>query len=350
MSLRKTKIATPEEVQRLAFEASLRGMRGERDEARRRVTVMQGELQALQKRFDQLASVRAPFVSAPFVRDVRGGAQDQGVSLVTWSDWHVAEKVDKRLVDGRNAYSPEIAEKRAAACVASTIRIHRHLAKSYAVPEMVLYLGGDFITGYLHPELEQTNAMGPVEEAHFAQRLLASALDELAGEKTIKRLRVVCMRGNHGRTTKKMQFKNDYETSLESFIYWTLADRFKASSKIVVEVPRADVHEFEIVKDWLLRVFHGHQVKYNDGIGGLTIPLNKWESKMDRTLQADFNLMCHYHTYMLPNPRTILNGSLKGWDEYARSHGFPFQEPLQAFALLDVKRRMVAQHLPIFCA
>jgi len=350
MSLRRTKIATPEEVQRLAFEASLRGMRGERDEARRRVTVMQGELQGLQKRFDQLAAVRAPFVSAPFVREVRGGAQDQGVSLAMWSDWHVAERVDKRLIGGRNAYTPEIAEKRAAACVASTIRIHRHLAKSYAVAEMVLFLGGDFITGYLHPELEQTNAMGPVEEAHFAQRLLASAVDELAGEKTIKRLRVVCMRGNHGRTTKKMQFKNDYETSLESFIYWTLADRFGSSGKVVIEVPRADVHEIEVVKDWRLRMFHGHQVKYNDGIGGLTIPLNKWESKLDRTSQADFNLMGHYHTYSLPNPRTILNGSLKGWDEYAMSHGFPYQEPLQAFALLDVRRRMVAQHLPIFCA
>ena len=62
MSLKKAKIATVEEVQRLSFEAALRGMRGERDEAKRRVTVMQGELEGLQKRFDQLAAVRAPFV------------------------------------------------------------------------------------------------------------------------------------------------------------------------------------------------------------------------------------------------------------------------------------------------
>ena len=110
MSLRAQKIATAEEVQRLAFDASLRGMRGERDEARRRVTVMQGELQGLQKRFDQLAAVRAPFTAEPFVREVKSSANDQGVSLAMWSDWHVAEKVDKRLIGGRNAYTPEIAE------------------------------------------------------------------------------------------------------------------------------------------------------------------------------------------------------------------------------------------------
>jgi hypothetical protein len=59
--------------------------------------------------------------------------------------------------------------------------------------------------------------------------------------------------------------------------------------------------------------------------------------------------MGHYHNYGEPNARTTLNGSLKGYDEYAASAGFPYQEPLQAFLLLDATRRMMAQRMPIFC-
>ena len=346
--MRKVNLLSPGEIERLNHEHALRGIRGERDEARKRSLHFQRELQELQKQFDQLAAVRAPVTIQPWTPPATS-RDDHGVSLVMWSDWHVAEKVNSRIVNGRNSYSPEIAKRRAQSCVEGTLRIQRHLAKSYHCPEMVLFLGGDFITGYLHPELEQTNAMGPVEEARYAQTLLATALTQLAGERSIKRLRIVCMRGNHGRTTKKMQFKNDYSSSLESFIYWTLQDMFSCKN-ITVEVPDSDIHDIEVIKNWRLRMYHGHQVKYNDGIGGLTIPLNKWQAKQDRTVQADFNLMGHYHTYSLPNPRTILNGSLKGWDEYAMSHGFPYQEPLQAFALLDAKRGIVAQHLPIFCA
>ena len=44
-----------------------------------------------------------------------------------------------------------------------------------------------------------------------------------------------------------------------------------------------------------LRLYHGHQIKYSDGVGGLTIPLNKWQAKQDQIVRADFNLMGHYH-------------------------------------------------------
>lgn len=349
MSIKRLKKINQSELAAIEHESILRAMRGERDDARRRALMFEGRLEELQRDFDRLAAVKQPPVVRPFspVPRTDGSA---GVSLVMWSDWHVAEVVNPKIVGGRNAYSPEIAERRVAACVESTLRIQRHLAKSYHMGDMVLFLGGDFITGYLHAELEQTNAMGPVEEARYAQTLLVGALHKLAAEKSIKRLRIICMRGNHGRLTKKMQFKNDYHTSLESFIYWTLADLFAGNRRVIVEVPQSDVHHVEVIPDWQLRCYHGHQVKYNDGIGGLTIPLNKWQAKLDRTFQADFNLMGHYHAYSLPNSRTILNGSLKGWDEYAQSHGFPFQEPLQSFALLDVQRRMVAQHLPVFCS
>lgn len=348
--MKKHAIPSESEAAEMAQEMAMRGMRGQRDDARRAADVARKALEHLQGKFDQLAAIKKPMPVQPFKAAKSSADRSAGVSLCMWSDWHVAEVVSPRMVSRRNAYNPAIARKRAARCVESTVKIHRHLARSYAVDSMVLFLGGDFITGYLHPELEQTNAMGPVEEAYLAKELLTAALDRLLEEKSIRHLRIVCIRGNHGRTTKKIQFKNDYATSLESFLYWTLRDHYPGGTRVTFEVPESDVHEITVVDGWKLRLFHGHQIRYNDGIGGLTIPLQKWLAKQDRTNQVDFNLMGHYHTYSIPTPRTILNGSLKGWDEYAASHGFPFQEPLQAFALLDVKRRMVAQHLPIFCS
>ena len=84
----------------------------------------------------------------------------------TRSDWHVGEVVDKRKVRGLNSYSPEIARKRA-----SSAGVHD---EAWRYPfelqrdSMVLFLGGDFISGYLHEELAQTNAMAPVEETRYA--------------------------------------------------------------------------------------------------------------------------------------------------------------------------------------
>lgn len=338
---------TPEERQVAELERRIAGSNAENKDLRKSLTRAREETESLREKFDDLLALRRPVNPGPLVRPC--AAKYHGVALAEWSDWHVAEKIEARKVNGLNRFSPEIATKRAHHCAYSTRALYRHVRKSYGVDSMVLVLGGDFITGYLHEELVATNYMGPVEEGIFAQKLLAECLSVVADEKSLKKLRVICHRGNHGRTTKKMQFKNDFSTSYETWIYANLADKFADSKRIVFEIPESDVHYTEVFPGWNLRTFHGHQVKYSDGIGGLTIPLNKWEAKQDATTPAQFNLMGHYHFYSEPNGKTTLNGSLKGYDEYAASHGFPFQPPLQSFNLLDVGRRMIAQRMPIFC-
>lgn len=299
------------------------------------------------KNFEFLAAIQEPVERSPIVSS--SSESGRGVALANWSDWHVGEVVDKSKTGGRNAYSPEIARARSIKCTESTRKLWGYIKKSYDVDSMVLFLGGDFISGYLHPELAQTNAMPPVEETRYAKMLLIDAISHLLSDKSIKKMRIICARGNHGRTTYKVQFKNDYETSYESWLYWDLQDVFGNDGRVEFDVPKADVHTVKTTPSLMLRTYHGHQIKYSDGVGGLTIPLNKWQSKQDRIDRADFNLMGHYHMWSMPNSTTILNGSLKGFDEYALSHGFAFQEPLQTFALIDTKRRLVSQNFPVFC-
>jgi hypothetical protein len=58
--------------------------------------------------------------------------------------------------------------------------------------------------------------------------------------------------------------------------------------------------------------------------------------------------MCDKHTYSQPTPDCQLNGSLKGYDSFAASHGFKYQEPLQSFTIMDSKKGMTIK-APIFC-
>jgi hypothetical protein len=204
----------------------------------------------------------------------------------------------------------------------------------------------------IFPELAETNSMAPIEEARFAKRLIGAVLDHLREHSGVKRFTVVCSRGNHGRLTKKKQFKNSAGTNLESAIYWDLADRYTEKQGWTWRIPPSGLAYFDIRNpdgtSWTCRGYHGEQCKYQGGVGGLTIPLNKLQARWDKTTRADFNLMGHFHTFSRPNSTTLLNGSLKGFDEYALELGFPYEPPIQTLAIYDPRWRMVTTVHPLF--
>jgi hypothetical protein len=97
-----------------------------------------------------------------------------------------------------------------------------------------------------------------------------------------------------------------------------------------------------------LRFFHGWQIKFNGGIGGLSIPLYKQIHRWNSNTPAYYNFMCDKHTLSYPTPDCVLNGSLIGFNPYALSHGFSYEPPRQSFTLLDSKRGVTIK-APIFC-
>jgi hypothetical protein len=342
--------AAPQDAEYITRDRQIAALQARLAEAKRNAQRHLAAALEAEERFQNLAALKEATIAFPPVLSVAGPTTEhRGLPMAVWSDWHVEEVVEAGKTRGLNRYSPTIAARRAEACARSTVKLFRHVGSSYKVDTLLLWLGGDFITGYIHEELAQTNAMAPVEGAQFAQRLLIAALQQIESEKSIRHCRIICHRGNHARTTRKMQFKNDFETSFETWIYANLRDIFRGSKKLQFVIPEADVHLETILPGYRVRSFHGHQVRYQDGVGGLTIPLNKWEARQDKTTRADFNILGHWHNYSQPNSTSILNGSLKGYDEFAASFGFAYQPPLQAFALFDTRRRMVAQHMPIFC-
>lgn len=301
-------------------------------------------LEALFEQYAQLSSVES-IGSKPMTR--AKSSRHTGVGLIHWTDWHVAEVVQKSKTNGMNRFNPEICKKRVEGLVEGSISLVQLYRKTIEINELVLILGGDFITGYLHPELEQTNAMGPVEESYYAIQLLEWAITELIQATKPKKIRIVCHRGNHGRTTKKMQFKNDFETNHETLVYWVLRDRLQDKTVEWV-IDENAISYTELIKGYFVRSYHGHQIRYNGGVGGLLVPANRWVLKQNQTKKAVLSIMGHFHQYNQMKGVTV-SGSLKGWDEYAMEHGFEYEEPSQSFTLFDCRRRMFTAASPILC-
>ena len=284
------------------------------------------------------------FRAAPNIKPrSKGGSKREATPIVQFSDWHVGESVEVGQVHGLNEYSPEIAAGRAEAVTVNALKLINKERKDIEINTLVLHLGGDWIGGWIHAELEQTNHMSPIEEVLFALDLLKSSLNYFLKYGDFERIVCLCNRGNHGRLTRFMQHANEKQTNLETFIYCSLGK----IDGVEVVIPDSDVGYFEIYGR-VIRYFHGQQCKYKGGVGGITVPLNKLQARWDETKKAYYNLMGHYHTLSYPNTKTTLNGSLKGFDAYAASKGFAYEPPVQSFQLLDEKYGVTVK-APIFC-
>lgn len=92
---------------------------------------------------------------------------------------------------------------------------------------------------------------------------------------------------------------------------------------------------------------HGDGFRSAGGVGGiypsmLKFLLRKHSQFADTGQPWDVALMGHWHQY-LTGPDFIVNGSLKGYDEYAARNGFGFEEPRQALAIVTPERGITQQ-------
>ena len=270
----------------------------------------------------------------------------QGASIIIYSDWHLGQIVEKSSLNGLNEYNPEIARKRTSRCFDSTIKLINKDVKEFDNHNTVIFLNGDFINGYIHPEAQRiTNSMTPIEEVIFAQELLTNGLNHILENSNTDRITVVCHNGNHARVEKRMESSVDHRTSYESMLYHALANKF--SNEIDFIIPPSDI-SYTNVLGKTVRAFHGHQVSSNGGIGGLSIPLNKFVMRQDANKKADLNIMSHYHQLSLPTKNTMLNGSIVGMDNYCQTIGALGEVPQQAYRLLDSKYGFTSFN-PIIC-
>jgi len=268
-------------------------------------------------------------------RETKSGLRE-GTAVIMASDWHVEENVYPESVAGRNHYNPKIAEARSERFfhgIEWLLDLGRH---EFSLRDVILWLGGDLITGYIHEELQEDNDLSPVEAVLFAKKLITVGIKTLLLDKKIETITVPCSYGNHGRTTAKRRIKTGAKNSFEWLLYNVLQQDFADEPRVRFVVDQS-AHQYVEAYDFTLHFHHGDEVKFGGGIGGLSVPLNKRVFKWDGVKRADYHHIGHFHQ-LTDLGRTVVNGSLIGYSEYAMSIGADYEPPQQAMYILDSKR------------
>lgn len=260
------------------------------------------------------------------------------------SDWHADEVVKASTVLGKNEYNREIAEQRIKNFFANAV----YMIEKKPVDNLVLGFIGDLIGGYIHPELEQTNSMSPMQGISFVKNLIISGLKYVHNSlPDLKKITVIGICGNHSRTTKKMQFSNGFEMNHEYFMYKDIEHiiTLMGMTKFQFVIPESEFAYIDVYGKKLLFA-HGHQFRTAGGIGGIYPSMLRWYSKMNQTIKIDKAFIGHYHTSIYTK-EVCVNGSLKGFDAFAMGHGLAFEEPQQTYVILNEKRGFIF-YSPIF--
>ena len=106
-------------------------------------------------------------------------------------------------------------------------------------------------------------------------------------------------------------------------------------------------HNVQTILGRKVRFHHGDGLRYQGGVGGITIPVNKAIAQWDKVEAVDFDIFGHWHTHLVGYPKWISCGSLMGYSEYSLSIKAEYQAPTQTFIVID-RRYGMTLAAPIF--
>jgi predicted phosphodiesterase/transposase len=266
---------------------------------------------------------------------VPAGKDAPGVPVLMLSDWHIGETVDSAQVHGANEFNAAIADRRVKSVIDRVLHLAFHHVKTPEYPGIVVILGGDFVSGWLHEELFRTDWCAPPTAANWCVSRLHAALLRLA--EAFGKVHAVCVPGNHGRLTKKPMAKGGATSCFDHAIYEALSDRLRDDARITWQIPASGDALFQVAGTRFLAM-HGHElgVRGGDGLIGALGPIMRGAIKTgraERSLGRDFDvlLLGHFHqSIWQPHSGLVVNGTLKGFDEYSRMQRYSFAPPTQS--------------------
>lgn len=297
----------------------------------------------------QLAAIKQNTLDADFVKRRIVGLTESVIDPPTWllpndravgeigvptlfaSDWHWAEIVDPRQINGVNEFNIGIAHSRAQRMVEKTITLLRQCFAGADYPGIVFALGGDMVSGDIHEELQASNEVEIMPTVLDLIGVLEWCIRNLADE--FGRVFVPCVTGNHGRNTKKIRAKGRNYTSFDWLTYVMLAKIFEGDDRVTFMIPDGPDAYWRVYGTRYMMT-HGDEFRGGDGMIGALGPIVRGDHrKRSRATQIDMGydvlLVGHFHQ-LIQLQRLIVNGSLKGYDEFAWRCGFPFERPRQA--------------------
>ncbi len=278
--------------------------------------------------------------------------ESESAAVVVWSDWHNEEYVDPAKVNGLNSFNLEVFHKRCTRLFQGTQRLWYILNKDTSIKTLIIAAIGDFISGNLHGDQQESNQLGPTMAIENALTEVVTGIKFLLENTSLEEVIVVCKSGNHGRFTIKQRHNTESENSLEYLMFCNLKRLFADDPRVKVIVDKGYLSHVVLFGNYTIRIHHGHDIKYGGGVGGIYIPVNKKIANWNRSIipglpPVQLDVFGHFHQY-IDADNFIANGSLIGYNPYSIAIGAPYQPPQQAMFLINKRYNAKTMATPIF--
>jgi len=270
----------------------------------------------------------------------------ESTAILTLSDWHWEERVDPSTVNYKNEFTPAIAAKRARGMFQKAAALIDFCRGFTTINQLVIAVLGDLITGYIHEELEESNWLSPTQAILDVQEHLVSGIEFLKKETKCKEIIIPTAVGNHGRTQRKKRISTSYKNSFEWLLYKMLAFSYRNDPIVRWQVGNG-YHNWLEVQGHPVRFHHGDSIRYQGGVGGITIPVNKAIAAWNKTEPAALDIFGHYHQSK-EDRWWVSNGSLIGMNAYTVEIKADYEEPSQSLTIMSRTRGKIA-NLRVFC-
>lgn len=306
----------------------------------------QKEIQKKQAEFEEYQSLKSTDFSYHKIDNIFN-KESARYAIALFSDVHLEETVESDSVLGLNEYNLEVASDR-------VLKYFGNLTQCLVkdkVATLIFSMLGDSISGFIHDELSQCNGLTPPEAILKCQSLIVSGLKFICD--TCKGINIECVAivGNHSRSSKKIQHSNGYKLSYEWIMYNNIKGIMEqlGYNNIHFIIPKSEMVLLEMPDKKRFIFIHGFQIK-SGGTGtvcGIYPSLQRLAMKWDRVFRQDKIYLGHFHS-CISIPTATVNGSIIGYNAYAMSNGFSFEEPAQMYELYDSDKGLLLTR-KIYC-
>ncbi len=332
--------------QQLQADAELARLRAEVSGLRSKYKNALAQMDRERERADSLTTLQS-VTPVPLAKSGKGRKRlrHQATAVLMLSDIHCEERVLPETVNGENDYSLDVCQLRMAELEERFLDCLQHERNQADIDRVLVWLGGDFITGHIHPDCIEVAQLSPMNATRWIAERLRSLIDRIA--ENVGTVIVCTNAGNHGRSTEKNRIATELDHSWEQMMYFTLA-REEPNDNVYWQIAEGHLGYVDL-NGFLVRTTHGHSIRYAGGVYGLALPASKKISQWDAGRKADLTIFGHYHSWgWLRGARYIANGSVIGHSPYAERVASP-ERPCQGMAIIDHGRQEVTRAYPLFC-
>ena len=324
----------PTDKRILRLEAQVAALENEKQSYRMQNKILKRKAAIFEAVVEEMQAICVPMDELPnqYRMDCKTKYHKDEDVVMHLSDQHFDEIIEPEQVQGLEEFNFPIAMRRAENYVHRTLEITQQTLSNYQFKNLWLLCYGDGSNGEIHNGVSRSAYRNQFRNCFAIGQVTALMIRDLAPY--FQNVHVICVPGNHGRTT----LKKDFNTPRDSWDYM-IAETARMLcgnlTNVDFQIPNAYAVNVDI-NGHVFAIEHGDDVKSWN-----SIPYYGLERKSRRLaalnaaqqLKIDYFVFGHFHNpsmlAQMGNSETIINGAWKATDPYTLATYGSFVEPSQ---------------------